>query len=1014
MLVEQAAGGATGVVGGPRHHDDMARTGSTFVGRAGELATARDVLRKAWAGEPAALVVDGDAGVGKTRLLGELVDSAPQPAGAHTVLVGHCVDLGDAPPPYLPLSEAFGALDPAVAGGLVERFPPLARLLPDRPDTDDERVDRGAMLDAVLGALVDLARDTCVLLVIEDAHWVDAATRDLLGFLFTRLAGLSDVRLAVVVTVRSDDLHRRHPLRPVLAGWSRLPAVRRLHLEPLPPPDVADLLRAHGAEFGTELTDAEIAGIVRRADGNAFFAEELLATVGAGHGDVSAVLADLVLVRLDPLGADARAVVALAAVAGGPLAHEMLVEVAGLPADRLDAALREAVDAYVLHPAADPQGRAGYRFRHALLAEAVYDDLLPGERARLHAAFAARLAARTSAGTAGRAAEASDAAELARHARAAHDLPLAYAASVRAGHLALALGAPVEATEQLQAALELSAQLPTEPEGRVAVIDEFVDASVAAGRSQRALRLVRNELAGLAPGTSDVDRATLLYASVEAATAGEFDAAAIAAVAEAARLLAEHPPSPLQAKIAAAQARISASLGRDADAQRLAARAMELAVEVGSKWVLSDASATQSIILRRQGEPDRAIAALARTADEAHDIGYFATETRTRYLHAMVLHEQGRLHEAHRAYEHAWRHSIEHGRGWDSYAVQSRARTGLLHWAAGRPTEALAVLERDRDGAPPLSAAILTAAALAVRAGRGDPHAAQLAADLRPHWADEGMIALQHAFAMLPLLAREGRSDDAVALADDVVDVIGRLWVNEWFLARIQLSAMVLRVLAVDAATAATAAPQRRRELVDTGARFVRDAADTQRNGLSGGRVLGVEGLAWVARVDAGWASLRWAADLDAPAADELVAVWQRAAAAADYDENVVELARVRASLALVLRAVGRRAEAGSVADLLRPVFAATADVVVGDALRTLGSSATPGETAGAEPAALTARERDVLALVADGLSNREIARRLYISDKTVSVHVSNILAKLGVRGRTQAAAVARRDGLLD
>lgn len=187
----------------------------------------------------------------------------------------------------------------------MRHHPPIVRLLPGRSADDDGRIDRGAMLDAVFAALVRLASAQPVLLVMEDLHWADVATRDLLGFLFTRMADLTDVPLAVLATVRSDDLYRRHPLRGALAGWSRLPAVHRLNLDPLSARDVGMLVRALDADVG----DDEVAEIVRRADGNAFFAEELLHTTRDGAGEMPWALADLLLVRLDLLGSDAQEVV---------------------------------------------------------------------------------------------------------------------------------------------------------------------------------------------------------------------------------------------------------------------------------------------------------------------------------------------------------------------------------------------------------------------------------------------------------------------------------------------------------------------------------------------------------------------------------------------------------------------------------------------------------------------------------------------------------------------------------
>ncbi|MGH8860068.1 MAG: ATP-binding protein, partial [Jatrophihabitantaceae bacterium] len=408
----------------------MPRTVAPLVGRTAELAALRGVLDSAEAGGAAVAVLGGDAGVGKTRLLTELLGDAS--VRDITVLLGHCVDLGDTPPPYLPFSEAFvrlSASDPAAVDALLTDHPPIAGLLPARGARGSEdRLDRGELFESVLGALSDLAARTPVLLVVEDAHWADQATRDLLGFLFTRV---QSERLGIVVSYRSDDLHRRHPLRPALAQWARLPAVTRVQLDPMGRDDVRNLIHAIHPD---PLTDSAVRNIVSRADGNAFFAEELVAAAerceGADH--LPWQLADLLLVRLERLSPDAREIVRIAAVGGRRVPHGLLADVAALPPDRLDAALRDAIDAHVLQLT---QSGRGYTFRHALLAEAVYDDLLPGEVTRLHAAFAAVLAERPDRSRA----------ELARHALASHDVETAYTASIAAGDEAMSVAAPQEA-----------------------------------------------------------------------------------------------------------------------------------------------------------------------------------------------------------------------------------------------------------------------------------------------------------------------------------------------------------------------------------------------------------------------------------------------------------------------------------------------------------------------------------------------------------------------------------------
>jgi DNA-binding NarL/FixJ family response regulator len=220
-------------------------------------------------------------------------------------------------------------------------------------------------------------------------------------------------------------------------------------------------------------------------------------------------------------------------------------------------------------------------------------------------------------------------------------------------------------------------------------------------------------------------------------------------------------------------------------------------------------------------------------------------------------------------------------------------------------------------------------------------------------------------------------------------------------MARIRFSAIGLQVLCQRVVHEPTAAA----ELVARGAELVSDGQTTAEKGLPPGRVLGVEGIAWLARLEAEWERLRWLADIDPPTPAEHVATWQRTVDAFGYGD-VHQQAWSRMHFSAALRAAGRVADANEQATLA----AETARELGAKPLLTeLG-----GADAGVGPAALTARETEVLALLAEGRTNRQLARELYISEKTVSVHVSNILAKLGVRSRTEAAAVARRDGLLD
>lgn len=968
---------------------------SPLIGRGAELGTLLSAVQQARELNASVVILDGDAGVGKTRLLSELVRSASE-QGVLT-LIGHCVDLGDAPPPYLPFSEALGrfATDrPEMVEELLAAYPAIERLLTRRGPAvrgADDRVERGELFESVLGALTWPTRQQPVLLVVEDIHWADQATRDLLGFLFTRV---SSEQLVVVVTFRSDDVHRRHPLRPTLAEWARLPAVQRLHLDPMTSADVRALVRSLDA---APMADADLRSIVSRADGNAFFAEELVAAT-AQCEDAQQLpwqLADLLLVRLDRLSDDSRQVVRVAAVGGRRVSHDMLVAVLELPDGALDAALRDAVDAHILQPTSS--GR-GYTFRHALLAEAVYDDLLPGERARLHAAYATVLA---------RSDQASPA-ELARHARASHDLPTAFAASIQAGDAAMSLAAPQDAMHHYETALELASLVASAPADRAPLVLSLVDAAVAAGRSYRGQRVAREALDCLAPDAAPASRAVLLYAFGFAAVAGETDLEAFAATAEALRLVAVDRPSDFVARLAGLHARTSFNVAREVDAERWAREAVKVGREVGSSDVVADAETTLAMLARRRDDPTDTARRLTALADEARTTGNVSAEIRTRYNLGGLHYELGELAQSQASYAEAARRAIEAGRPWEVFGVESRAMTSLVQYVRGCWDDAARTADTTGESPPAQAEALLAATGMAVRAGRGDTSALDLLPTLRLWWERDARTALNAVGATLEVYEQQGHAADAIALIEEVVAVLGGLWQEPWFLARIRMSSQGLAILA----SAVRTAPESQRvALVASAGRLADDGRNSAEKGLPQGRKLGVEGLAWLARLEAESMRVRWLADLDAPSESDHISAWQRSADAFSYG-NVIELARSRTRLAAVMRAAGRNAEASELAALARDSAHELRAEPLLQEIRALGLGG-PRRAPSVAGNDLTARENEVLGLLVEGRTNRQIANQLYISEKTVSVHVSNILAKLQVRSRTEAAALANREGLL-
>src|ERR1700731_1280092 len=433
-----------------------------MVGRDDELGRLLTLLDDAEAGRCVAALVSGDAGGGKSRLDREVTRLAE--GRGFTVLSGQCAELGDSVP-YLPLADALrGAPQSTGVRDALSSRPALGRRRPEGgegpiADSDRSGLARQQMLGGVLGLLTELAAAAPVLLVLEDLHWADASTRDLVTFL-SRM--LHREQVALIGTYRTDDLHRRHPLRPVVAELLRLPSVTAVDLAPLDPSALAEHLTAALAEHRMtaapgRIDAIELNDIVARAEGNAYYAEELLAAfVGGDPAERHALpagLAALLLNRVEQLSDTAQRVLRTAAVAGRRADDELVQAASGLAADEYEAAVREAVT----HQLLVPDGTEGYVFRHALLREAVYGDLLPGERTRLHATMSSLLADEQ------RLPLPRAAAELAQHCLASHDIPGAFAASIRAGEDAEQLGAPAEAHRHYDQALALWERV-TDPE----------------------------------------------------------------------------------------------------------------------------------------------------------------------------------------------------------------------------------------------------------------------------------------------------------------------------------------------------------------------------------------------------------------------------------------------------------------------------------------------------------------------------------------------------------------------
>nr|SBO92584.1 regulatory protein, LuxR:Response regulator receiver [Nonomuraea gerenzanensis] len=900
------------------------------------------VLSAAGEGVAGVALVGGDAGIGKTRLITELAAEARE--RGFNVLVGQCAELGDALP-YLPLADALRGAEPAVREAAAAH-PMLGQLLPGTESAPSAGLTQQRLFGSLLGLLADVQP---VLFVIEDLHWADRSTRDLLVFL-SRM--VQSERVCVVGTYRTDDLHRRHPLRSVLAELKRLPTVMSVELGPLGSGEMSDYVATLG-----EVDAHELGLIVTRADGNPFYAEELFAAMAEGDS-LPDGLASLLMSRVEVLSEAGQRVLRAAAVAGRRVEDDLLREVSGLPLDEFEEAVREIVSRGLLKV----RGH-GYTFRHALLQEAVYTDLLPGERTRLHAAFARLL---------------TSPAELAHHHLAGHDLAGALAASVEAGRQAERVGAPAEAHSHYDRALGLwdrvddAARLAGESRVELA----FRSAVMAADSGDKHRAVV--QLKAL-PQTSEVSErlAYYLYESDDAEGAIVAAEHAVASADDEATL----------ARAMATQARTLVWSPRHQEVEALTSRALETARAAGARDAEVGALLTLAIVVEYRGDLHRAheLVDLAMSRPS----GDLAMDLRARFHHARIHYEQGLLAHAAEVADDGIKLASENGLKWSTYGTDLRFLRFLIHYVAGEwdQAEAVAAGFGARVGTAP--EATLSSFALFIEVARGLPAVEARLSWLRPFWGDELVSYMSRGLAAEHAL---WRGDPATAL-DHVRAVIA---------AQIDGDSGNIRMAAIGLWALAELGSTEGADDLRAHARLAVEAGPTGE-----GVHLGPEGQAWALRVEAEWHRVHGRLDVD---------LWRQVVAAFDFG-FVYETARSRWRLAEALLAAGDRDAAQAEWERAREVAGKLRAVPLENALLDFGRRArftVPGGGPGHGEGGLTAREAEVLRLVAEGLTNREIAERLFIAQKTVSVHVSNILGKLEVSTRTQAVAAARRLGLLE
>jgi len=839
-------------------------------------------------------------------------------------------------------------------------------------DASNMLAARHRLFVRVLELLAGLAAESPVVLVLEDLHWADESSRDLLAFLAVRLL---DKPVMMIGTLREEGL--AGGVGQWLAELERRPGVTRLHVGRLPDGEIAELVTEL---LPTAAASAErVAAVVAAAEGNPLYAREL---AYAGPHALPSSITDAVLAKAAGLTAQARAVVDQVCVADGGMSHDLLAATIPLAEKRLLASTRRAVASGLLVTAGD-----GYAFGHALIRQVLYAHLLPGERRQLHRRLAEALAPRAD----------SDPGLLAQHWHLAGCPDRAAPAAVAAARHAVSARAYPEAVRYYALATELAAWLP---ESGPSLAEEAAQAASWAGDPDRATEWAEQAL-DQSSSASPADRARLLERIGRYRyEAGDLNAA-IEATGRAVDLLSDGPPSALRARVLAALATWRMLLGQFGQALPIAVRAVAEAQQTDAVAEHAHGLATLGVIQAQHGEPDAGMAALRRAFTLARRTSNVEDVARAAANLTYLLITAGRFTEALKVARAGQRAA----RSMDAPPALTGALdnniAALLH-LTGRWREADQFLAEVIGESEVTITRYLELMQLELAVGQGDiQRAAKLAAALEKAPPDPGLIGPLRA-----CLAEQALYVGNLAVAaGQVLDGLATLGGTSWSEEEIRLLAAGARVAADLAALPVAARPKDLPEPWEAAAATFDDRAQAIRDRDSAGR----PGVAAFGALAAAEHARQHGTD-DGPTWSTAADAWR--AAGQPYREAYARLREAEAAARAGQRRRAARALAAGEA-LARDLPSAPLLGLAGEVARRARLSPGIGQPAPAVAArsrfGLTNRETEVLALLANGASDREIARALLISEHTVAVHISRISAKLGVRDRTAAATLGAR-----
>ncbi len=939
-------------------------------------------------------LLEGPAGIGKSHLVGELAEHLSD-RGVR-VLTGRCLDLVDVSLPFLPFVEMLRPVREQLRrADLLSTSRGLAALIgaPEEAPTTDAVAALGhlRLFEEVLRALDVVRDDAGLVLLLEDVHAADPSTIDLLTFL---VGPLEPLAIGVVGTMR--------PPGPADAALAQLrAAITRADpdairtVPPMGDDEIEVIIVGTGPQ---ELPYETVAAIAARAEGNPLFAQELAAAARHGGGGLPDGLRATLLARFDRTSTETQRILRVAAAIGRHVHPRVLAKLVTTAEDQLWTALREAVDAGLLVV----QRQAGtYRFRHALLGEAVYETLLPGQKEALHRRIAEVLA--------GHQADLDPlgAGELARHHRLAGLWQPAFTGALVAAAEAERVGALGDALQHIRTAIDLWDQVedPIALAGRdrASLLAHSAELANASGRGD-AVELVTEAIASLDPASDGVTLG-LLHERLGSYSldVGHRDAGR-RALARAADLVGDAPSVP-RAQVLATTAIFLTLSCRYGEALTVATQTLELARATEDPRSAIRALSAMGMCMAYLGRLEEGIECLETADHLAAEAGTPSDVTRTYRMRSDILRLAGRLDDAvaiaDDGLEVAERLGVAHSDGLVIRTHRAWACLGTGAWEDARTTLAPALRS---PGAYWVELPLLVSAELELL--EGNPDRAALALDAAARVAHEPRWQPAWTRLRAEVALAEGNPDLAVnGVADALLVPLERGNAPE----QVRLAAVGLQavgdLLPLRRANGEPTEPllQEARTFLDR-ARAAADAATS----------VTLDADAWSATAQAEFA--RSTADVDVAAAWVDAEGWWRTL----ERPYLVAYCGYRHAEALVATGIGR-AEAGAVA---RSAHVAATDLGAAglrDAiellarrarLRLVGTDEVTAPPSASSP--LTPRETEVLGLVAQGLSNGEIAEMLVISPKTASVHVSNILAKLDVPGRVEAAAVGQQLGLLD